>query len=218
MHKALFLFALLVWGCTDSIETTDVPVPAAARADVFGMAPEGESPPDIGAMTDQQRRDFGDAMIRMRVDFEQAMATPGGWEDADSRLRPLLDDYPEIPAYQVQQTAGAIMLNTYLLTGEMDDAKADALGFYTDLLIQSSSPNAPLLERALTALRGHWSDAEITEAATATIAAGERYVATKADCADCSATEALRRVQSTATADTRAVQVSASIARLQEML
>ena len=116
MHKALFLFALLVWGCTDSIETTDISVPAAARADVFGMAPEGESPPDIGAMTDQQRRDFGDAMIRMRVDFERAMATPGGWEDADYRLRPLLDDYPEIPAYQVQQTAGAIMLNTYLLT------------------------------------------------------------------------------------------------------
>ena len=39
MHKALFLFALLVWGCTDSIETTDISVPAAARADVFGMAP-----------------------------------------------------------------------------------------------------------------------------------------------------------------------------------
>ncbi|PAP74250.1 hypothetical protein B1759_19085 [Rubrivirga sp. SAORIC476] len=218
MYKAFVAGLLILTGCSENMDMSDTPIPAAARADVFGLAPEGESPPDIGAMTDEQRDAFGDAMVQMRIDIGRAMATPGGWTEADAQLRPLLDDYPVLPAYQVRQTAGSIMLNTYLLGDEVDDAKADALGFYTTLLVESGSPNAPLIERALAGLRGHWSDGEIAEAATATIAAGERYVATTADCADCSATEALRRVQSTATADTRAVQVSASIARLQEML
>lgn len=210
----IVLCAAALWGCSDATNPTDLPVPAAAQADVFGMAPEGVEAKGIGSMTEEEREAYGNAMVQMRIDLEHAMATPGGWKAIDQKLRPLLDDYPEIEEYQVHQTAGSIMLNTYLLSGEMTDDKAEALAFYTDLLLESGSPNAPLIERALTELRGHWTGSELSAAADAAINSAERYVAAKTDCTGCSGAELLGRVRSTASGDSRVVQVSASIERL----
>lgn len=207
----------LLWGCADTTAPTDTPVPAAARADIFGMAPEDAPRVSISDMTDDERDAYGAAQTQMRIDLEAAMAAPGGWREADERVRDLLDDYPLVEDYKVAQTAGTMILQTYLLDGPVDEDKAEAIAFYTDLLAQNGTPNAPLMERSLAALDGHWSEARIAEVAARVADAGERYVAVTADCDGCTSAEALRRVQSSGPADARATQVAAAAERLRAL-
>ena len=207
---------MALWSCSDAADVTDIAVPATAQADVFGAAPIGAEQHDISAMTEEERNAYGAALIRMRIDLEQAMATPGGWQEAHQRTRALLDDYPEIEDYKVQQTAGTMIVRTYLLTGEVDDEKAEALGYYTDMLVQSGSPNTPLIERALTSLAGYWDDQKLSTTAAAAAAAGERFVAAQEARGGPPAPEGLERVASTGMSDTRAARVAEAVVRLRE--
>lgn len=203
-----------LWACSDATDVAEFPVPAAAQEDIFGMAPEGAEPRDIAAMTGEERDAYGAALVQMQIDLERAMAEPGGWREADLRTRSLLNDYPEVEDYKVQQTAATMILRSHLLTADPDEEKAEAIGYYTDALIESGSPNAPLVERALASLDGHWTDEKVAAAAAAAAAAGERFVAKRADRGGMATPEALRRATPTGPSDTRAARVAASVERL----
>lgn len=84
--------------------------------------------------------------------------------------------------YFLQQMLAAPMLELFL-ESEVGRQDAEALGTYTELLVRNENPSGDLIAQALPLLKGHWSDAQIAQAADASWHAATKWLSQS--CPDC---------------------------------
>lgn len=187
------VLAVFASACTDSPAGPDVPVPISS-AMVVGQAPAHVAPARVTDMSQEELEMYFGTMNQLREDVNRAVMSPGSWETSDTAVRALLDDYPELPQYVVDQMAATLILEERLLKHDPSPAVQEAVGHYTRLLIASESPDAVLLERSLRALDGAWPPAEVQAAAADAAEASARFVGRRTDCDGCSVEDLLARV------------------------
>lgn len=179
--SALVVLTLLFAACSESPTAHDSTPPPTPGLMITAL-PDGYERP----ATQEARLDAFEARSAFRVALREIMGDAEGWRDADARTRALLRDTPDVPAYAKEQTAATSMLTTFLLHGDQPEpAQVEAIGAYTEMLVRHGNPDADLVDQALAALDGSWSDTQISQSAEAAYAATEAYVRAQADCEDC---------------------------------
>ena len=92
------------------------------------------------------------------------------------------------------------MLKHWLLEGDMNEGKQEAIAAYAGFLLENNSPQGALVLHTLKRLDGYWSEERIVEAAGATAERAESLVARKTSCEDCAAKQLVdalpRQIQS----------------------
>ncbi len=107
------------------------------------------------------------------------------WAEADAEVRRILAGIQEHPMRQrIEQMAAHAMLNHQLMKGETSPQKLDAVGYYTDLLIDNRSPDASMIMPALAVLELHWPEDEIASRAQEAAALAEAWLA-RNPCEEC---------------------------------
>jgi hypothetical protein len=113
--------------------------------------------------------------------FYRILTGAEDWREAHEAFREELASPSEIPQYLRDQTAATLMLRTHLLGGPVDDEKREAIGYYTNLLVEHKSPEGELIASALQELRGYWPDAQISAAAAQAASGVEVFLAKRLD-------------------------------------
>lgn len=135
----------------------------------FGSPPQNSLSPG-----DFDIEDLGDETAV----FHRAVSSASNWKEAHQNVRDLLSSSSSAPQFILEQSAAYAMFREYFTTDhwreDLTKEKIEALGFYTDLLVENRSPESDLVYAGLRKLRGHWSDRRIVTAAEATIQAAER--------------------------------------------
>ncbi len=144
-------------------------------ATIHMSSPEAFSNTPISRETLMERSKAATAVMNR---FYRILASAEGRREADEAFREELASPSEIPSYTREQTAATLMLRTHLLGGSVDAEKREAVGYYTNLLVENRSPEAELIATALEELRGYWPDAQI-RAAAARAASGVEVFLTK---------------------------------------
>lgn len=188
---ASILLLLALNACEEATapQTPEVTSPSA----VVGAVPSDAVAPDYASMDPEEAAALADAAIAAHQAIQAAVVEATTWQEADIAVRKELTSHPRVPEYQLQQLASSYMLRQHLAPTwtAPDDEALEATGFYTNLLVENESPDAPLLERSLSALEGYWSEGRLKNAAGASAKAASRWAASRADCDGCSLDEAL---------------------------
>lgn len=110
--------------------------------------------------------------------IHDTVASASTWKEAHQNVQGLLDDPSPVPQSVRQEAAAQEMFKQYLKSEtwseNLTEEKAEALSFYTDLLVQNRSPESDLVYVGLRNLDGHWSDRRIAAAADTTLRAAQR--------------------------------------------
>ena len=99
------------------------------------------------------------------------------WREAHEEVQRELAASVESERFVREQTSAILMLKTYLLGEDANADKLDAIGYYTNLLIEHKNPEGPLLADALQRLQGHWSKEEVATAASQAMVGPEAFLA-----------------------------------------
>ena len=197
--------ALLVAACSESPAAGDAAAPPTPGL-MITAHPDDYTRPE----TREAQLEAFEARSAFRVALRGIMGDAAGWRDADARTRALLRETPDVPTFAKEQTAATSMLTTFLLHGERPEPdQAEAIGVYTEMLVRHRNPDAALIDQALAALDGSWSEARIASAAEAGYVAAERYVRAQADCEDCRIADV-----TTARADDRIPELTGALQRV----
>lgn len=124
-----------------------------------------------GAATRSEQEEMALLRSVTQVGFEMGKAARSAesWQEADRAVRDILRSNSSSPhLYALEQVAASTMLGRWLLDGKMSPERKQAIGFYTERLIENNSPDAALVQRSLEALQGTWSPARIAQAAEQT--------------------------------------------------
>jgi hypothetical protein len=180
---ALFAASLTLLGCQEANPLPDSPAPAAAE---FTMA-TAVHPDVVNTMSDADVERMVGANLQSRVAINRVVTTAATWQEADAGVRALLAEAEEPHIQYVrEQSAAAIMLRARLLSGTPSPERADAIAYYTRMLVNNRSPEASLVAEALQKLEGHVDAAVLAEMADAAVASAEVYLAGQLDCEGCS--------------------------------
>lgn len=186
MKTYLFTLGLLVFvgttGCTEVTSPADDVQPAAATYVIHT-----KSSFDAATATPEQRALEVEATLELRQELALLTAGVVDWAEADQKLNASLEQVSDIPAAMREQYVAATMLQSYLLAGEMTDAKAEALGRYTDMLLENGNHDGPLLVRALDRLEEYWSTEKHKNAALQALEASEDFLNKRLFCETCAA-------------------------------
>jgi len=110
--------------------------------------------------------------------FDRKVASASNWKEAHRKVRDLLASPSSAPQFILEQSAAHAMFREYLATDRwhenLTEEKVEALGFYTNLLVDNRSPEGDLVYTGLKNLEGQWSERRIAEAADTTVRAAER--------------------------------------------
>lgn len=112
--------------------------------------------------------------------IDRRATTADGWKNAHEEVKGLLEASSSVPKFLREQAAAHAMFREYFSDEEwrrdITEEKAEALGFYTGLLVENQSPESDLVYSGLQGLEGHWSEQQISGAARKTLqAANQRY-------------------------------------------
>ena len=205
MRPLLAALALgLLAGCADNPPEADDLAPDALASSVArAPLPDSETPyfvlgsnpfpPGVGPMPDSAdaaareawSQRLADAMSR-DIEAKARITGTDDWRVADAAARRELG-----PDSLVRHEMVVAMLNHHLLRGDLDDAKAEALGRYTQALLDHRSQEGAVILWALKRLDGHWDDAQIRRAAsTSANHLGAAFVRL-ARCVDCTISDAV---------------------------
>lgn len=162
--------------------------PAAVPAALITATPDGYTESED---PEEQYAAFR-SRAEMRSEVRLAIGAASNWREAHAAVREALAAHDEVPDFEKEQYVATLMLQTHLLTGQAtrSAAQLDAIGEYTDLLVDNRNPNALLVDEALDALDGHWPDQRVADRAEAAYRAAERYVEARTDCDECGLDEA----------------------------
>ncbi|MEM0962605.1 MAG: hypothetical protein AAGK21_08735 [Bacteroidota bacterium] len=134
----------------------------------------------------RQRVERQRSIARAEMDLATRVGRAGDWRAADAIL---LDAFG--PDSVVSVRSAVQMLDRFLLRGEQDADKAEALGRYTQVLLDYQSEEGALLLWALLRLEGHWEEGRRQRSARmAADRLGGAY-ARIAGCVDCTTEQAL---------------------------
>lgn len=167
---ALAVSSFGLTGCENpSREETKPPSLAGASMRAFGTASGEEL-----ARDDLNAEEVGDEISVI----EQTVASASTWRTADRELRNWLQSPSTVPQFLREQAAAHEMFRQYLTSdrwrADFTKEKAEAVGFYTQLLVKNRSPESDLVHFGLQKLGEHWSGRRIVDAANTTIQAVER--------------------------------------------
>ena len=138
-------------------------------------------------MTDAEREAFFAQSLAAHRALNEAALNATSWQEADAAIRPLLDDYPAVPAYEIRQIAATLMMHRHLQSelANPSPESHEAIGRYTDMMVENGSGDAVMVSAALTSLDGYWPGSKLSTAAAQTARAAKRTIAKQAGCADC---------------------------------
>ena len=126
------------------------------------------------------------AAMRRDTEIKTRITATDDWRAADAVARRQVG-----PDSLVRHEMAVAMLNHHLLRGDLDADKADALGRYTDALLDHESREGAVILWALKRLDGHWDDARLRRAASLSAdRLGAEYVRL-ARCVDCTIADAV---------------------------
>jgi len=190
---AAILLAVSLSACQDEVAPPSQP----SASVVVGAVPADAEIPDFAAMTDDERAAYAEAGAAAHRAIQEAVVQATSWREADVAIRRELQAHPLVPDYELEQMAATYMMRQHIgpALATPTEALLEATGFYADLLIANESPDAPALADALTALDGHWPEARLQQAAATAAAAGERWLAKRAECRGCSLAESMARAE-----------------------
>ena len=200
--RAAVLLPLLVAACS-----ADAPPgpPPAGPASVAGAAPLpaeevpyfvlGGSPARPGGRRAPRdsvaQRRWADSMfaaMRDRLGDMEAVQGASDWREADAAAARAADAWGD---GTVPHGLAVDMLDHHLLRGPLDGDKAEALGRYTQVLLDAGSQEGAVVLWALLRLDGRWDEPRRQRAARATAdRLGAVYTA-RAECVGCTTEEAL---------------------------
>ncbi len=208
-------------GCHDTPSSAEEPRASLLTADltVHMSSPEAFSNTPIPRQTLMERSKAANAVMGR---FYRILTGAEDWREAHEAFREELASPSEIPQHLRDQTAAALMLRTHLLGGPVDDEKREAIGYYTNLLVEHKSPEGELIATALQELRGYWPDAQISAAAAQAASGVEVFLAKRLDRQNRTG-KALERMGKNTGADLRANEDSfldrtlSALERLREM-
>lgn len=151
----LMLGALTLSACSASNTETPSILPASTPAD-FVINPHGETSTDasreaMDVLTDAEAR----AVLSPRSPLADA--------EAGARIAlASADGLSENAASELRQTVASLMIQRHLAAPTQD---TEAIGRYTQMLLDEESPNAHLLAEALPVLKVSWGEARVHAAA-----------------------------------------------------
>jgi hypothetical protein len=172
---ALLVFSLV--GCQEGV-TTGPPPLGEDPLSVRGMPHSFGQPAQLTEAERSTRKalfsepaDMVQALSNEGVAFHNAVTQASDWQDADRRVRELLQkaDAAPIPRYMLEQIAASEMFDRFISgwTGDLSERQRQTVGFYTRLLAENRSPESPYVLAGLTTLEGHWADSKIAAYAQA---------------------------------------------------
>ena len=180
MRAAVLLSLAAVAACTADAPHAPPEPPPAGPASVAGAAPLPAAEVPYFVLN-------GNGVSRPAGRFRPPTDSTARrrWRDADEAAQRAVEGGADAASFAVA------MLDHHLLRGPLDDDKAEALGRYTQALLDGGSQEGSLVLWALLRLDGQWDDARRRRAAGATAARlGAAYTA-RAGCVECTTVEAL---------------------------
>ena len=184
-HAIRFLpLALLVLSACEQPVGTEAPAPNSTLSrqrtgpEIPIATPPGAKRP--GEVTPNQLK----AMIHKGLELDRMLdADAKPWPVLDREVRAFLAEYASMPrGHALEQLAAHRMLKEYLLDAPVSPEQQAATSYYTRMLVRNHHGDAGLMADALTALRGTWPEAELREAVTVSIAAGEHTLRMRRAC------------------------------------
>ena len=205
MRAAVLLSIAAVAACTADAPPAPPEPPPAGPASVAGAAPLpaeevpyfvlGGSPPRPGSRRPPRdslaQRRWADSMfaaMRERVGDMEAVQGADDWREADAAATRAATAWGD---GAVPHGLAVDMLDHHLLRGPLDADKAEALGRYTQVLLDAGSQEGALVLWALLRLDGRWDDAQRRSAARLTADRLGAAYAARAGCVGCTTREAL---------------------------
>lgn len=150
-----------------------VPTMAPKGKNVYERKKWSEMSPEEQEMVDEESKKATIAAARI----ERIIDTSQDWKTGDNRVRRELAAVKQNPfLWRVEQSAANNMLTTLLLPGEMTSEKQDAIAFYLAMLLRNEHPDAQVILQGLEAMRGKWSQEEISGAAHAAVRFARSYL------------------------------------------
>lgn len=137
------------------------------------------------------RRRWADSMfaaMRDRRGDLEAVQGAADWREADAAAARAADAWGD---GAVPHGLAVDMLDHHLLRGPLDDDKAEALGRYTQALLDAGSQEGAVVLWALLRLDGRWDEPRRQRAARATADRLGAAYASRAECVGCTTEEAL---------------------------
>lgn len=172
--------ATLLSGCSASDQEVPTPLSASMPA-AFAINTHGDG--DVAASREAMD-------VLMNVEARAAMTPRSSLADAEAGAQAALatsDGLSERGASELRQTLASTMIQRHLAAPAPN---MEAVGRYTQMLLEEDSPNAHLLARSLPALEPSWGEARVDAAAERTVAQATRYLSET--CTSCNVA-ALRR-------------------------
>ena len=174
---SLFSFVLaltfVLAGCSDETPTEMANATLAEQlSSSSGFRTEINVPDDSGKVSSvpseySDARMQAEAQVHATHTLLKAVSEAENWQEANQKVRSLLQsEVPDDPLYHRQQVAADMMLRKRLLDAPASSERQEAVGFYTNLLIENGNVQAPVIRRGLQTLKGYWSNERIAEAAT----------------------------------------------------
>lgn len=186
----LFLVLILAPGCTSDLGTghstgPDGAMPIDYSLDGAMLLGHFPGPPD-SPYVDEDHPDYlrltGDAFVEaspLMAPVTKKLNNGASARSVDEEARTIFEastSRSEYVQWIVRASLGSRMLHAHLASEEPD---AEAIGFYTQELLDQSSPNAVLLAPALNHLQGHWSAERVAHARLQASDAALRHISLK---------------------------------------